>query len=198
MAVGILHFIHPLFEDNGFSRVMVSQKCLDSAKDQCLNHTFTSGTSESKTSNDKEAQLEDCKVGAGDWLAQNFDLSKDFNVANCQIHQTAEFMPRQPTKVTRTTLIMEPALIEPTNGTQKVSSITTQFWANESLQGHLQYYERTHSQDSGYHNWRWLPWIKSRDRWTQLTLLVKIMTHTTFAQINLSVSASMVNPLFPT
>ena len=72
MAIVILHFIHPLFEDNGFSRVMVSQKCLDSAKDQCLNHTFTSGTSEGKTANDKEAQLEDCKVGAGDWLAQNF------------------------------------------------------------------------------------------------------------------------------
>ena len=93
------------------------EKCLDSAKDQCLNHTFTSGTSESKTANDKEAQLEDCKVGAGDWLAQNFDPSKDFNMANCQIHRSAEFMPRQPTKVTRTTLIMEPALIEPTNGT---------------------------------------------------------------------------------
>ena len=32
------------------------------------------------------------------------------------------------------------------------------------------------------------------DRWTQLTLQVNIMTHTTFTQINLSVSSAVVNP----
>ena len=61
--------------------------------------------------------MEDCKVEAGDWLAQNLELSKDFTLANCQIHQTAVSMPHQPTKVTRTTSIREPSLIEPTNVT---------------------------------------------------------------------------------
>ena len=36
----------------------------------------------------------------------------------------------------------------------------------------------------------------TRDRWTPLTLLVNIMTHTTSAQSNLSVSSVVVNPLF--
>ena len=45
--------------------------------------------------------VENCKVGPEDWLVQNFELSKDFGFANYQIHQTAVFMPHQPTKVTR-------------------------------------------------------------------------------------------------
>ena len=36
----------------------------------------------------------------------------------------------------------------------------------------------------------------TRDGWTQLTSLVNIMTHTTFAQSNLSVSSAFVNPPF--
>ena len=34
------------------------------------------------------------------------------------------------------------------------------------------------------------------DRWTQLTLLVNIVTHTPITQSNLSVSSEVVNPLF--
>ena len=34
------------------------------------------------------------------------------------------------------------------------------------------------------------------DRWTQLTLLVNIMTHTAFTHSDLSVSSAVVNPLF--
>ena len=36
----------------------------------------------------------------------------------------------------------------------------------------------------------------TRDRWTQLALLVNIMSHTRYAQSNLSVSSANVNPLF--
>ena len=36
----------------------------------------------------------------------------------------------------------------------------------------------------------------TRERWTQLTLLVNIMTYTTFTQSNWSVSSAVVNPLF--
>ena len=63
--------------------------------------------------------IEDCTVGAGDWLAQNFERSKDFTLANYQIHQTALNTPHQPTKVMRTTSIREPSLIEPTNVTNQ-------------------------------------------------------------------------------
>ena len=45
--------------------------------------------SESETSNTCAQHIEDCKVGAGDWFARNFELSKDFTLANYQIHQTA-------------------------------------------------------------------------------------------------------------
>ena len=36
----------------------------------------------------------------------------------------------------------------------------------------------------------------TRDRWTQLTLLVNIMTHTTLTKSNLSISSAVVNPSF--
>ena len=93
------------------------EKFRDSVEDRWLNHTFTSGASEGKTSTTCTKHNEDCKGGAEDWLAQNFELSNDFTLANCHIHPTAVFVPHQPTKVARTTSIMEPLLIEPTNVT---------------------------------------------------------------------------------
>ena len=36
----------------------------------------------------------------------------------------------------------------------------------------------------------------TRDRWTQLTLLVNIMNHTTLTKSNLSISSGVVNPSF--
>ena len=39
--------------------------------------------------------FEVCKVGAEDWSVQNFELSKDPSIVNCQIHQTAVSMPLQ-------------------------------------------------------------------------------------------------------
>ena len=44
------------------------------------NHTFTHFMpSESKISNTCEEHIEECKVRAGDWLVQNFELHKDFS-----------------------------------------------------------------------------------------------------------------------
>ena len=93
------------------------EKFRDSAKDRWLNHTFTSGVSESKTSTTCAKHNEDCEVGAEDWLPQNFELCNDFALSNCQNHQKTMFMPDHPTKVTRTTSIMELLLIKPTNAT---------------------------------------------------------------------------------
>ena len=57
------------------------EKFRNSAEDRWLNHTFTSGASEGKTSTTCTKHNEDCKVGAEDWLAQNFELSNDFTLA---------------------------------------------------------------------------------------------------------------------
>ena len=57
---------------------------------------------------------EDYKVGNEDRLVQKFDLKKGFGGVNYQyqIHQKAVNMPHQPTKLTKTTSIMAPLLIE--------------------------------------------------------------------------------------
>ena len=87
----------------------------DSATVRGPNHTCTAGASESKTSSTGEEHTEDCKVGAEDWPVQNFELSKDSTIANCQIHKTAFKRRHHPMKATRTTSTSEPSLIEPTN-----------------------------------------------------------------------------------
>ena len=91
---------------------------LDSEKDRWLKQTLALDASEGKTSNTCAKHIEDGKVGTKDWLVQDFELSKDFGSVNCQIHQTTVVMPHRPTKVTRTTSVMEPSLIEPTNVTK--------------------------------------------------------------------------------
>ena len=89
---------------------------LDLEKDMRLNNTLTSGTLEVTTSNTCALHMENCKVGT-DWLAQNFEVSEDFTLANYQIDPRAKNMLDQPTKVTRTTSIMKHSLIEPINVT---------------------------------------------------------------------------------
>ena len=77
------------------------EKLHDSAKDAGRNHTFTSGASESATSNTCSKHIEDCTDGTEDLHAR-----------------TAVLLPHQPTKVMRTTSIMEPSLIELTSVTK--------------------------------------------------------------------------------
>ena len=137
------------------------EKFRDSAKDSWLNHTCTSGASEGKASTTCAKHNEDCKVGTEDWLAQNFELCNDFALANCEIHQTAVsvFMPHQPTKVTRTTSIVEPFFYrahERNQLPQTGSSTTTQSWANGS-------WSQKRSIRQG--QWQCSGWRDSQDLW---------------------------------
>ena len=92
----------------------------DSATVRRPNHTFAAGASENKTSNTCEENTEDCKDGAEDWPVQSFELSKDSTIANFQIHKTAFKRRHHPMKATRTTSILEPSSIEPTNCLKQV------------------------------------------------------------------------------
>ena len=74
-------------------------------------------TAESCLDARREEHTEDCRVGAEDWLVQNFELSKDSTLVHSKIHKTVFKRRRHPTKVTRTTSIVEPSLLEPTNVT---------------------------------------------------------------------------------
>ena len=93
-----------------------------SARAQWLNHTFNSATSVSKTSNTCEKHIENCKVGAADWLVQNFELNKAFTSANYQIQHQAD--ADRPKKVVRTTSIMEPSWIKLINHFSSVMNPT--------------------------------------------------------------------------
>ena len=72
--------LHPrVYESKDFVRVMASSRPFrDTEKAWWLNHTITSGAVESKFSNTCAKHIEDCKVGAEDWIARNFELSIDF------------------------------------------------------------------------------------------------------------------------
>ena len=120
----------------------------------------------------------------------------------------------QPTNVKRTTSINNlHSSIQPTWEiapnqliNRKTHSWTNGSWSqtDQSWQGHWQHFGWRHSQDlwepSEYHNWRWLLWynriIHSQDtHWTQLTLLMSMMTHNACTQSNLSVSSAVANRL---
>ena len=121
------------------------EKFRDPAKDQWLNHTLTSGASESKTAKDNEEQLEDCKVGVRRVARAELRTEQKLVCGELPVHQTAVLLLHQPTKVSRTTSMMEPALIEPT----KVSMCPKQVHQSQNMHGFL-------SQDlwdtSEYHN----------------------------------------------
>ena len=70
------------------------------------------------TSKACSGQIEDCTVGAKDWLVQNLELSEVSTFVNHHIHVQAFQSHPQPTKVMRTTSIMERSLIEPISVTK--------------------------------------------------------------------------------
>ena len=82
---------------------------------------------ESKTSKEHEWQIEECKVGAGDWLVPSFELNKDFTFENYQLHQRVGQNHLEPTKV------MDGALNERARQRDHVyqtnSPITAQSWS---------------------------------------------------------------------
>ena len=115
-------------------------------------------------------------------LVQNVEL-------NYQIHQAAVFMPHQPPKVTRTTSIMEQSLIESTSVKFHNHDTIMDVWTKSIMARSFPKKRDPSEYDIG----RWLPLIKkvTRDRWTQLAVLVSSKTHTTLAQSNLSVSLAI-------
>ena len=61
------------------------------------NSTSTPGALERKTLEESEGQIEDCKVGAGDWLVQNFEPNKDSTGVNHHIHSPTSISERPST-----------------------------------------------------------------------------------------------------
>ena len=90
----------------------------------------TQESKECKSSNTCEKQIESCKVGAEDWLLQNYVLNKDFTFANYQIQQQAVLMAHQRTKVMRMMSIMDPSLVEPISVT---SCVPNRFISHNNL-----------------------------------------------------------------
>ena len=135
-----------------------------------------------------------------EWLVHNFGLRKDFGSVNSQIHQPVFQSHHHPQ---REDDFDYGAFSDQGNQRDQLpqtsSSTTTQSWANgswlqadQSWQSHCRCNGWRHSQDlwepSEYHIWRWLFFNTkgsfTRDGWTQLTLMVNIMTQTTFTQGN--------------
>ena len=118
-------------------------------------------------------------------------------------------MPHQPTTVTRTTSITEPSLVELTN----VTKCTKQVHQPKLNHGRMDQVNHgkvignmmdggtyktcgTHQSTAIGGGYLIQKGSFARDRWTHLTLLFKITTHTSFHQSNLSVTLAIVNPLF--
>ena len=112
----------------------------DSADDQWAYRTFTSGASESKTAKENEGHVEDCKVGAEDWLAHKFELSKDFILRTTRFTGQHLFMPHQPTKVTSMTKCPN-QVHQSQHNLRRIDQINHDLW-----------------DPSENHNWRWLLW----------------------------------------
>ena len=79
----------------------------DSTEDRWTNPTSTPGALESKSLEESEGQIEDFKIGAGDWLVQNFESKKDSTSVNCQVHQRVVQRYLRPTKVNRKCSVRE-------------------------------------------------------------------------------------------
>ena len=151
MEIEILYFVQDWYEEKDFAGAMAS------SRQRWLNHTLNSGTLESKTPNSCAGHSEEYyKVGARDWLAQDFELSQDFGSMNYQIHRTALFSPHHPTKVTRTNSLMDPPVIESINMPNCPRQVPQ---TNQSWQGDWQCFGWGNSHDmwdpSVCHSWRW-------------------------------------------
>ena len=125
---------------------------LDSEKDQWLNLHQTREKAKPRTHAHDTVE----------WLVQNFELSKDF-----EVRRTAVFMHHHPRKVTRMTSIIEYSCtntINVTNCSKQVHPQHNHGRTDHGLkqinkwQGHWQYFGWRHSRDlwdpPEYHNWR--------------------------------------------
>ena len=109
MAVQILDF-HRWFENRDVGGVWHPRaRSRDSAEDRRPRNTPTPGVRESKTSKEYGGRIEECKVGAGDWLVQTFEMNQ--NSASVSYQRVIQNHLRQ-TKVMRKSSIMDSSLIE--------------------------------------------------------------------------------------
>ena len=115
MALEILHFSNQRHDNQDFARVMASTRDISRFGGGPITQSYMHFRSVRKQNLEylQRCDVKRVQSWAEDWLMQNFELSKDFTFANYQNHQTTVKMLHQPTKVTKTTSIMEPSLIEP-------------------------------------------------------------------------------------
>ena len=181
---------------------------LDSEKDRWLKNTHAPDASECNTLSTQH--IEDCKVGIEEWLMQNFGLRKDFGSENYQIHQLVLQSHPLPQREARTSIV-EPSVIKPTNvtncprqvhqpqhnhgqtGLKKINHVEV---VGNIIAGDFHKTcgtRQSATTGGGYFDTKG---SFTGDRWTKLTLLVNIMTHTTFTHSNLSVSSAVVSLSF--
>ena len=168
-----LHIIHPWDENKDFARVMVSHtrnSAIRRRTDDSIIHSLQAREEATPRIRAKSTS-EDCKVGTGDWLAQTYELSKDF-VYIGELSDSPDSSVYVPSTIeSGEDDLNYGALVDRADQRDQLSQtsllITTKTWAygpEQSWQGHWQYYGWEHSQDlwdlSEYHNWRWLPWYK--------------------------------------
>ena len=150
----IKQFMHPWFENRDGGSRGIHARDLEIQR-----------ASEGNTSKACEGQIEDCKVGGGDWFEKNFEWNTDSTCVNYQSHQQVFQSHPQPTKVLGTTSIMEPP-IDRADQHDRVShtgsSITAQSWSDrpdQSWQHRGQGRRWAHSQNSwdqtDHHAPRW-------------------------------------------
>ena len=141
------------------------------------------------------------------------DKRRDFGSVNFQIHQTVFQSHHHPQREAKTTSILELSVVKPTN----VTNCPRQVHQPQHNHGQTDHglkqinqfkvignivardiYKKcgTHqSTTTGGGNLN-TKGSFTGDRWTQLIVLVNIMTHTTFTQSNLLASSAVVNPSF--
>ena len=180
MAAQIPPFIHGFHDDQDFATVMASTRGIS---------RFGDGpTAESRIhfrcvrkQNIEYVRRVHSRVENWSRRLARAELRTEQRLYFCELSDSLDssIMPHQSTKVTRTTSIVEPSLIEPTNVTNCLKHVPPSqhnhgrwYGPNQSWQGHWQFFVWGHSQDSWdpseSHNWRWQAWIKRDAQWASL------------------------------
>ena len=172
---------------------------LDSEKDRWLSHTHALDASEGTNLNTLANHIEDGKVGSEERLVQKFGPRKALGSMSYQTHQPVFQSHHHPKK--EEDFEYEPSVIKPTNVTNwprqvhqsqhnhgqrdhgfkqinhgKVVAILSLGNSNKTCWTH-----QSTTASGGYLN---TMGSFTGETWTQLTLLVSILTHTTFTQSN--------------
>ena len=136
------------------------------------------------TLNTSANHIENCTIGAEDWLEQNIESSKDFTIGKLP-DSPDNSVDATPTNESDEDDVNHGALIDQADQRELIIAQSWTCGPKGSWQSHWQHFGWGHVQDirdpSGHHNLRWLPQLWrpfGRNWWAQLTLLVTIMTRT--------------------